>query len=170
MKRTIIRYGVWSMVVLTSVTLLGYLVFGTDEPENFKLGEIIGYSAIVGSLLFVFFGIRHYRDHENEGRLNFSKGLKLGLLITLFPAFIFAIYNYMYVEIIDPDFTETYYNHLIEQAKVSSPPERLQDKINTITSQKEMFSNTYIQSLLMFFTVFIIGTIITLLSALFLKK
>ena len=170
MKRTLLSYGLWSVLVLSSITLLGYLFFGTDKPENFKLGEVIGYSAIVGSLLFVFFGIRHYRNIYGAGRISFGKGVKLGLLITLFPAIIFGIYNYMYVEFIDPDFTETYYNYMIEQARESSPPAKLQAKIDSIDAQRDMFSNTLLQSALMFLTVFIIGTIISLLSALILKN
>jgi hypothetical protein len=45
------------------------------------------------AMVFVFLGIRHFRDHENEGMLTFGQGLKIGVLIVLIPAVAFGLFD-----------------------------------------------------------------------------
>lgn len=148
--------------------LLSFLVFGNST--DFGTREVVGYAAIVISLLFVFFGIRHYRDKENGGTLSFGKGLQAGVLITLIPAAVFGLFSVVHTEVIDPNFTETYYSHyLAEQQKMLSP-EKFEQVKAEFEAQRAMFENPVFNFFLMFLTVFVIGLIITVISSLVLKR
>lgn len=102
--------------------------------------------------------------------MSFGQGLKLGLLIVLFPSLAFAILNAIYVLVIDPSFVDTYYNYQVEQMKASTPAEKFAEELKEMEDQKKMFSNPVVGSFIMFITVFAIGLIVSVISALVLKR
>jgi len=133
------------------------------------MGEIIGYSSMVVSLLFVFFGIKHFRDKENKGRVSFGKALLIGVLISLMASIAFGILDVIYVKIINPEFMTDYYDRMLEQAQ-SFPTEEFELRKTELESEKEMFSNPFMHFFIMSMMVFVIGFIISLLSALILQR
>lgn len=158
-------YGVSLMV---AVLLTTFLIF--KENHNWEIQEVLGYVTIILSLLFVYFGIKHWRDNYNSGYLSFGQGLKLGLLITVFPSIAFGLFTLLELLVLDPEFGNKYYAHVTEKIKASTPPEKLQAALQKIESEKEMFSNPFFQFLLMFLTVFLIGIVITVISSLILQR
>ena len=170
MKNAIIKYGLYGVAVLLGINIIFWAIIGPAEPDNFKIGEIVGYSTIVLSLLFIFFGIRHYRDEVNQGNVKFWRAFLLGLGIAALPALGFAIYNYVYIEILDPAFMDKYWSYSMEKAKMSMEASDYQAHVQKMKESKDFYMNTFFQSGLMFFTVFLIGVVISLISAFILKK
>jgi hypothetical protein len=66
--------------------------------EGLSNFEIAGHLSIFISMIFVFMGIKHYRDSMNGGKLNFAQGLKVGTLIILIPAIAFGLLDIVYTE------------------------------------------------------------------------
>lgn len=151
MKTTVIKFGIYGLI-LAMVIFLGVLYFGGDLPYSTQ--EVLGYTTIIVSLVFVFFGIKHFRDRENEGIVSFGKALIIGLLISMITAVGFAIGDYIYTTAINPDFFEEYAATMRAQGYEGEIPE---------------FTST-LGALLMFATVTIIGLIISIISALILQK
>ena len=58
MKKTVLTFGVLSGVVSALMMLVTVLFI---DRIGFDKGVIVGYTAIVMSLLFVYFGVRSYR-------------------------------------------------------------------------------------------------------------
>ena len=167
MKNTVLKYGIWSALSIFVLFLISSLLL---KDLDLNTQEIYGYVSIVVSLLFVFFGIKHFRDQENHGLLSFGKGLLIGLLISLFASITFGAYNVVFVEYIDPNFMTEYYNHSVEQVSKTLSGAELQAKIKQMQDEKEMFANPLMNFSLMFFTVFMIGVIISLISSLILQN
>ena len=167
MKNTVLRYGIWSALSICILFLISSLLL---KDLDFGTQEIYGYVSIMVSLSFVFFGIKHFRDHVNQGFLSFGKGLVIGLLISSFASLTFGLYNVIYVEYIDPNFMTEYYNHSVEQVSNTLSGEALQTKFKEMEAEKDMFANPFMNFLLMFLTVFMIGLIISLISSLVLSK
>jgi len=167
MKNTVLRYGIWSAISICILFLISSLAL---KNLDFKTQEIYGYASIVVSLSFVFFGIKHFRDKNNNGLLSFGKGLVVGLLITVFASVTFGLYNVIYVEYIDPNFTAEYYNYSVEQVSKTLSGEELQARLKKMEAEKDMFSNPFMNFSLMFLTVFMIGLIVSLISSLVLSK
>ena len=167
MKNTVIKYGIRSAITITVLFLVA-LTLGKNL--DYGLQEVIGYTSMVVSLVFVFFGIKHFRDHENNGVVSFGKALLIGILITLFAALAFGIIDLIYIKYINPDFTAEYYARAVEELKSSLSGAELETKLAEMESQKELFMNPYISFLLMSFTVFLIGFIISLISSLLLQR
>ena len=72
MKTTVIKFGIYGLI-LAMVIFLSALYFGGDLPYSTQ--EVLGYTSMVVSLIFLYFGIKHLRDQENGGSVNFGKAL-----------------------------------------------------------------------------------------------
>ena len=99
MKKSVLRYGGYSAAVLVILFVIGVAL---GEGLDYGIREVIGYASIILSLLFVFFGIKHYRDQENNGLISFGKGLVIGLLISVIASLAFGLIDLIYVRFINP--------------------------------------------------------------------
>lgn len=167
MKKTVLRYGLYGALTIC-ILFIGSWFFMDDV--NFELGEVIGYASMIVSLSFVYFGIKKYRDSDNNGKISFKKALTIGALISLITALAFAILDVFYVEVMNPEFMDQYYSYTIEQMRETLPADEFETKLKEMEAQKEMFSNPIFTFLIMGMTVFVIGFIISLISSLILQR
>jgi Protein of unknown function (DUF4199) len=167
MKNSAIRYGSYSSLTLAILFIIGMII---NDRFGSAPSEVFGYASMIISLLFVFIGIKHFRDNENNGLVSFGKALLIGVLISLMASITFGIIDLIYITYINPDFTVEYYAQAIEQFRVTLPETEFKVKLAELESQKELFMNPLISFLLMSVTVFILGFIISLISALILQR
>jgi len=165
MKNPIIRNGVYSGLTMFVLFAIAYFIGG-----DFGMQEIIGYLSILISLIFVFLGIKQYRDEIGNGNITFGKAMQVGLLIVLIPSIVFGLYNLIYIEYIDPNFIENYYADALAKMKDSLPPEEFSIKAVEIEAEKEAFGSPTVQFGAMAATVFLMGVVVSIISSFVLKK
>lgn len=158
----------YSLIAILAFNALHLFVI--HPMVDYQMAEVFGYLTMTLGMIFVFFGVKHYRDRVNNGSLTFGEGLKIGLLITLGPSLVFALFDMFYVEVINPSYQDDYYADLVARTKANTPPDQLAGKLKTMEKQKEFFNNPVLLFLVMFLTVFIIGTIVSIISALTLRR
>lgn len=168
MKQVIFRYGMYGAITILALSAIHFFLIMPNV--SLDKAEIAGYLTMILSMIFVFMGIRYYRDHVNKGSLSFGQGMKLGVLIVLIPAVFFGIFDILYTEVINPSWLDTYYADYAEKIKASSLPGKVEEKLKDLQKQKDIFSNPILQFLLMTATVFIIGLIATIISSLALRR
>lgn len=151
MKTTIVRYGSYGFIVALLV-FLSALYFGKDL--DFATQEVIGYITMVVSLSFIYFGIRHYRDQVNGGKLSFRRAVLIGLLIASITGLGIALADFIYLSFINPDFFEEYTAVMRSEGYKGEIPD---------------YGNGFL-ALIMFLTVMIIGLIISIISAIILTR
>ncbi len=147
MKTSVIRFSGYGILV-------GFAAFLAGLTFDITTNEAIGYATIVAALLFVYFGIRHFRDKQNNGKVSFKQGIVVGLLISAFTAIGIAAADYIYTAFVNPDFFIEY----AEKIKAENPTAEIQE---FTSAQAAVF---------MFAIVFIIGLIISLISSLILQR
>jgi len=167
MKKSILRYSTYGSITLGVLFAFGMLIGGSID---YSTSEIFGYASMIISLLFVFFGIKHFRDKENNGIVSFKKALQIGVLISLIVAIVFGIIDFIYVKFINPDFMTEYYAHSVEQFRTTLSEAEFQVKLEELESQKDLFMNPFLTFLVMTMTVFVLGFIISLISSLILQR
>ena len=167
MKSTVLRYGIISSIVIVALFLLEFVIF---HDSNYDVQEVFGYASMIISMLFVFFGIKHYRDKQNAGRLTFGQGMKAGVLIVLIPALVLGLFDVLYVTVINPHFMENYYGHYIQQMQQTMPAADFAKAKAKMDAQMAFFSNPVMNGLVMAVTVFMIGLIVTVISSLILRR
>ena len=167
MKSTVIKYG--SFGLLTGVVLfLASILLG--KGLSYTTQEILGYVSMVACLSFVFFGIKHYRDKVNNGLISFGKALAIGLLISILVGVGVGVADYIYTTVINPDFASEYLETSLKAMENTLTPEEFQLKKAELTQQMEAYGGSGFMAFLMFFTVVIIGFIISLISGLILQR
>ncbi len=168
MKQTVFRYGLYAGFLI--VVLVAIQFFLIIPNTDYSTAEVTGYLTIVLSMIFIYFGIRHYRDHHNGGSLSFGEGLKVGLLIALVPAAFFGLFDLLYTEWINPAWQDDYYQYQLLQIRESAEPAKIDEKIRKMDEQRQSFDSPAMLFFLMFATAFVIGAIVTIISALTLRK
>jgi hypothetical protein len=169
MKKTAFRFGMYAVFTMIVFFLLEWLIF-RNKSENYDVRELVGWVGIFLSTIFVYFGLKYFRDRQNNGMLSFGEGLKLGMLLTLLPALAFGIFNVLYILVLDPNFLDSYYNSQVEELRNTLPPAELDSKLKAVQEEKEMFANPAVQFIVMFLSVFVVGLIVTVISTLILKR
>ncbi len=173
MKNSILKYGVIGGAIV-SLFFLGPIVYNAESymtPENMKRGEVFGYGVMILSMLCVFFGVRAYRKHYEKPEFSFTRGLGVGVQITIVANVIFYLANVLLYEIIAPDFLQEfgkfYKDYLVENA---GDAESKKLAAAEFEAQSGLLQNSYLYALVMAGTTFFIGIIISLISALTLKR
>ena len=123
------------------------------------------------SFLLVFFGIRSYRDNVGNGEISFGRAFTVGILITLISCICYVVtwlilyYNFM------PDFAEKYGNYIMESARSSGASEaEIAKTAEQMKNMKGYLDNPFINAAFTFLEPFPVGLLITLISALILRK
>lgn len=165
MKNTIFKYGILAAAILLTIPLISNLFMGSN-PDNYTMGEVVGYSSMILSLLLIFVAQNEYRKNSPEGKIAFGKGLLMGLAISALASFGFAIYNWVYIEFINPDFIEQYYSYYVESIKNSGQEAAvIQEKISQLEGEKAFFTSPMVQFAVMYLTVFAVGIVVSLITA-----
>jgi hypothetical protein len=167
MLKTVLKFGLYGGITILLLFNISYL-FLTNS--SFAVQEVIGYLSMFIALVFVFFGIRSYRDKQNNQLITFGRALGLGLLITLVPSLMFGIFDAVYVTFIYPEFYDEYFAVTVEQLSKTFSGEELATKIAEAKQMMELAKNPLFTFTLMFLTVFILGFIISLISAIILRR
>jgi hypothetical protein len=169
MKKVVLTFGLISGAVSAG------LMFATlpfIDKIGFDKGAYVGYSGMVLAFLLVFFGIRSYRDNVSNGYVTFGRAFSVGILITLVSCVFYVIaweiiyFNFM------PDFWDKYSNYIVEKARNSgASAAEVAKQVEAMKSFKvTYFDNPFWNVLLVFAEPFPVGIIVTLLSAIILRR
>jgi hypothetical protein len=169
MKKVVLTFG------LLSGGLSALLMFGTMsfiDTIGFDRGVVVGYTAIVISFLFVYFGIRSYRDNVLGGRIGFGRALGVGLLITLISCACYvASWQIIYYNNFMPDFLDKYNAHVVNQLKSSGATEtEVQAAVQQGEEFKKLYANPLVNIAFTLIEPLPVGLLITLVSAAVLRK
>jgi hypothetical protein len=168
MKKTVLTFGLISGAMSAALMLV---TIPFVDKISWEKGEIFGYTGIVLSALMVFFGVRSYRENVGAGRITFSRGFAVGVLITLLSSACYVgTWEIVYYKFM-PDFAGKYAAHMVERAKASGASQQKIDETERQAKQfKQMYDNPVFNVALTFMEVFPIGLAVTLLSAGILRK
>src|SRR5688572_22148517 len=76
MKRIVLRFGLASGAVLLAMSAV-ILPLCMNGTLNFDNSELVGYTAMIIAFLFVFFGVKSYRDNVAAGSITFGRAFKV---------------------------------------------------------------------------------------------
>ncbi len=170
--RIALTYGGIAGAVLVTLFLVSFYGLQGGEEIDYDLGELIGYSSMVLSLLAVFFGIRRQRDDEVSGKLSLWQGFKTGAGISAVAGAIFGAFTSLLYGWIDPG--------LIDKLMVAYEAKLVEDGLSVDQVAVQMaewdamqggfFGTTLGQGVLMFGTEFAMGLMAALISAAILRR
>ncbi|HEX6124751.1 MAG TPA: DUF4199 domain-containing protein [Pyrinomonadaceae bacterium] len=173
MQRIVIVYGLIAGFI-ASVLLSLWMYFFHQGIVNLDNGELVGYGSMIIALSMVFFGVRSYRDNQNGGVISFWKGVKVGLLISLIAAVVYAVGWEIYM-LISPDtvnrFFDSYTEHALNKLREGgATPEEMERTIHEMAGFREMYKNPLIRLGMTMVEILPVGVVVTFVSAALLRK
>jgi len=169
MKKVVLTFG------LISGAISAGLMFATlpfIDKIGFDKGAYVGYSAMVLAFLLVFFGIRSYRDHVSDGYISFGRAFSVGILITLISCVCYVIaWEIIYFNFL-PDFWDKYTNYVVQKTRNSgASAAEVAKQVESLKSFKvTYFDKPFWNALLTFTEPLPVGIVVTLLSAVILRR
>ena len=163
MKQIVVIFGLIAGAVM-AVLMFGLMPF--IDNIGYYLAMAIGYTTMVLSFLMIFFGIRSYREKVNGGTISFGRAFAIGILITLIGTVIYVLaWEIMYFGI--PGLKEKFVAMCIGHLKNSHATA---EEIAKQMEMLKMLDNPFINAAMVFFEPFPVGLVLTLISALALRK
>ena len=169
MKKVVLRFGTWAGIFEFITFVLTWLLIDITNVDH-KVQGFIGLVTILTPLVFVYFGVRYYRDHINNSSITFLKAIQVGLLIVIIPTVSFAIIETVYVLYIDPKFYANIAAYDIEQYRKVLPPAQFAIKLKEIKQQVAVNNNLLYNFVGMILYIGALGTIVAIISSLLLMK
>jgi hypothetical protein len=168
MKKNILTFGLISGAISS---LMMVVTVPLQDKIPMDKAEIIGYTTIILSFLLVFFGVRSYRDNVAEGQITFAKAFAVGISITLISCICYVVtWEVLYYHFM-PDFMDKYSAYMVNKAKASgASAAAIEAQVQQIHKYKQMYDNPLYNMAITFIEPFPIGLLITLISAIALRK
>ncbi|MEK8181137.1 DUF4199 domain-containing protein [Flavobacterium buctense] len=169
MKKIIITNGLIAGAIVAT-----FMVYGTYKmnQEDFEPSMILGYAGMLIAYVFVFLGIKNYRDNYNNGAITFGKAFKIGMLISLIAATIYVGVWLIEYYCFFPDFMEKYATVMEKNwQKEGLTLAEIKAKTEEMNMFKELYKNPIWVILITYSEILLpIGVLVPIISALILKR
>jgi hypothetical protein len=169
MKKIVLTFGIVSGLLLITMAAITtpLCLSGKLDPSK---SQILGYSMMVLAYLFVFFGIRSYRESQG-GTISFGKAFRVGILITLITCAFYVVgWEIAYYGFF-PDFGDKYAAMTIERMqKTGASDAEILKTTQDMEQFKKLYKNPLFNVGMTFLEVFPVGLIMTLVSAAILRR
>lgn len=169
MKKVVLVNGIIAGLIVSTLMVLSTMYYKrTGEFEN---GMIYGYASMILAFIFIFVGVKTFRDKYNGGLISFGKAFKIGLLIALIASSFYVVtwlieYFYFFT-----DFTEIYAADTLAKAKAAGASEaELAKQSAEMAKFGEMYKNPFFNAVMTYAEILPLGLLVSLISAFFLKK
>jgi hypothetical protein len=169
MKKIVLRFGIYSALAELLAFVACWLILTVSTMSIDAQGNL-GWAAILCPLVFIYFGIRYYRDRVNEGSIGFLKAIKIGLLILIMPSLFYALIETIYVIWIDPKFYENIYLRELETYRKTLSASQYAAKLKVMKQSLARNNNPVYNFTTVAMLIASCGIIIVLLSLLLMRR
>jgi hypothetical protein len=172
MKKTILIHGLIAGAIVSAIMLfmMNYLSYCNGNVD-YDTSMLIGYASMLVSFSLVYVGIRNYRNNYNAGAISFGKAFKVGILMVLLASTIYVVAWLILYFFFIPDFMDKFSLHEIERMRTGGASQvELDDKAKKMANFAKMYKNPFFNALMTYVEILPVGLIVTLISALILKR
>lgn len=168
MSRRVRTYGIGIGLFISLAMFLSYMAAG--DPPDFGMMETVGYTSMVLALLMIVVGIRSRRE-EQGGVITFGEATKTGLAIAGVAALVVGLYTFAHIAWIDADYGTKYLAYEEERmTEAGMSQAEITEVMTEYEDNRELFDSPLLQGLILGGTIFVMGGVITLIAALFLRR
>jgi len=163
MKKIVLTFGFIAGAIVSSFMVLA-LVF--KDAIGFDRGEIVGYTSMVVAFLFIYFGVRAYRDNVAGGTVKFGRAVAVGSLIAVLASLCYvATWEVIYYKFA-PDYLEKYREHAISKARAEGASEAaIAEQTAKLDRLAELYKNPVLNAAFTFLEPLPVALVVVLVSA-----
>ncbi len=169
MKKNVLVCGLIAGAIFAM--MLTVSVFMCYRNGNYEGSMLVGYASMIIAFSLIFVAVKNFRDKLNGGTVTFGKAFTIGLYISLLASTIYVgvwlVEYYLFI----PDFMDKYTEHMLGKLKSEGATQaEMTNQMAEMETYKSMYQNPLMVILLTYAEVLPIGLIISLISALLLKR
>ncbi|MCW5923890.1 MAG: DUF4199 domain-containing protein [Saprospiraceae bacterium] len=169
MNKIVLKYGLISGAV-AAVMMTGSALYFKNAADH-QNGEVIGYAGILLSMLFVYFGVRTYREQFAGDAWGFGKAFKVGLAIMLISCLCYVAAWMVVYQTLMPDFMDKYIEQVLAQMKSKgATEEQISQEAAKMEGYKTMYKNPFTRAALTFIEPLPVGLLVTLATSFLLRR
>ena len=169
MKKIVMICGLISGGIVSGLMGLSMLMYNNNS--DLKHSEVLGYATMILAFSLIFVGIKMFRDKHNGGTVTVGKGFLIGLYITLIASTMYVAVWALEYKYVFPDFMEKYSAQMISQVKSSgASPDKVDATLKQMAMYRDMYKNPVFFTLMTYAEILPVGLVISLVSALILKR
>ncbi len=174
MNRTILTFGILAGAIVSGILTLTILLTKGNQASlksSFDWGMIVGYASMLLAFCLIFVGIRSYRDRYQQGRISFGQALALGLGITLIASIFYTVTWVVLYKNVVPDYPQEYTRHALEKLRAAGKSSaEITATARELTAAFANYDTWYVLVGYTLLEIFPVGLLVSLLSALVLKR
>lgn len=171
MKKIVLVFGLISGLVV-SLTMAISMLTVNNNPE-IELGNtslIVGYLSMLVAFSLIYVAVKNFRDKQNNGLISFGKAFLMGLYICLIASTMYVIVWAFIYNVYMPDFMDKYSEQMLKAARASGTPAEIQEKTAEMAKYKELYKSPFFFTLMTYAEIIPVGLLVSLITALLLKK
>jgi hypothetical protein len=162
-KKIALNYGI--LLALLSIVLA---VFSYVTDNHIDRPWWLSVISTLVMIAVIVYGLKAFKN-DNGGFLSVGEAIKVGLAISLISGIIYAIYSYIFVTVIEPDFV----NQMLvftEEKMIEDNPEMTEAQLNMAMDMTEKFMSPMMMTAFAIIGSLFFGFIISLISGMILKQ
>jgi uncharacterized membrane protein YeaQ/YmgE (transglycosylase-associated protein family) len=162
-KKIAMTYGL--MLALLSIGL-SVIVYVMDQHlDRPWWASLLSFLIMLAVLVY---GLKAFKQ-ENGGFLSLGEAIKTGLAISVIAGLVGAVFTYLFVTVIEPDFVNQMLD-MTQEKMITDNPEMSQEQIDTAMSMTEGFMTPGIMATMGIIATLFFGFIISLIAGLVMKQ
>ena len=172
MKKNILVYGlIAGLAVAAPMLFMVNYMSHCEGNMDYDSSMVLGYAVMLIAFSLVFVGIRNYRNNHLNGYISFGKAFKVGFMIVLVASTIYVAAWLVDYFFFIPDFGEKYTAHMLEELKASgASAAEIKKQTEEMAWMSTLYKNPFFNALVTYTEILPVGIIVTLISALILKR
>lgn len=162
-KKIAMNYGLILGLLTIVVSVLAYVTnHHLDRPWWVT---VLSMGVMIWAIVY---GLKTYKN-ENDGFMTLTEALKVGLAISLIAGIIGAVFNYIFVTIIEPDFVNQIME-MTQQQMIEQNPDMTDAQMEMALGMTEKFMSPGIMSAMAIIMTLFFGFITALIAGLVMKQ
>jgi hypothetical protein len=171
MKKTITVFGLIAGVIMSVFLFASAPFMKHMDADSMATSMFINYTVQLLTFSLIFFAVRQFRDNYNNGAISFGRAFRIGLWISLIGSAFYVVTWAIIYNFIVPDFMDTMCAAQVESAiKKGASSTEIAAIRQQIADGKLMYSTWYGFAGITFLEIFPTGLIVSLVSALILRR
>ena len=163
MNRRISVYGLVAgfIIILTSILSI----------ESGVASAWLGFLVMFMVFSSIFIAVKQHRDEVLGGVIGFNIGFMVGLGISLIASLVYVLVWEIYLALNDYSFIETYTQAIVDAARAQGASSaELASKMEEMENMRTIYFNPFMRLPMTFVEIFPVGFLVSLVTALVLKK
>lgn len=165
---TCLRHGVIGGALIAILLFAPFFLFGA-RPEWMKVGEIVGYASMFLCMSCTYLAMR--REAARRGGLGFGTALAIGAGTSLVAGLLFGLATWLFYALVGAALPEALIAFYAGQIRDSgAAPATIAAQLQELEAMRPFFYNHPLQAAVMAATVFLIGLLISVPSAVLVSR